>query len=170
MWLSVRAICAHFLLLICESSAVPPCPPRPFVTAWPDLRPEGRGCRGHARAVQRGPVARQSASQFAIRRLLIHDRMSAPATASTPARLITPRTSPVTTWPATCESRSGAVVKPPLRSVHTGSVAPTAVLDGTGISSVTSRPSGARHRALACQVSPQSPAEGGATDTTTAVT
>ncbi len=63
-------------------------------------------------------TARQSASQAAIRRLLSLQRASAPARVSTVADASTPSASPETVWPATWESRSGAVVRSPVRSVH----------------------------------------------------
>jgi hypothetical protein len=56
----------------------------------PDLRHEERSWHPQARVVQRGPVACQSASQAAIRRLPSAQRAGAPARVSTLADAITP--------------------------------------------------------------------------------
>lgn len=63
----------------------------------------------HARVVQCGPVARQSESQAAIRRLFSARRARRPVTVSRVPSARTPTTSAQTVSPATCEFCSGGL-------------------------------------------------------------
>jgi thiosulfate dehydrogenase [quinone] large subunit len=125
----------------------PPARPASRVTSGAQALAAALAAVPQVRAVQRGPVARQSASQAAIRRLSSAHRASTPVMASTIARTTTLSVSASRSWLATCQSVSGGSVSWPSWVVHTFTVAPAGVPSGWGISPATPRPSGAVHRA-----------------------